>query len=169
MLFLWKIILFWLKSVETFTKQIQWISMQNFQLSWDFIYFKIMFLHIQKSHGRNSRSDSTPRILTLIKKELRMNIFTNVKNATKHSNMDSLSHIIKEHTVVFLLAMKMWKKVKLMTCFHEFSQYETTNFFYQILYNTNLFFSKFSYMFLNLNDFSNLNSNCSNLLDMRNL
>ena len=41
------------------------------------------------------------------KKERRMNIFTNVKNVNKHSNMDSLSHIIKEHTVVFLLAMKM--------------------------------------------------------------
>ena len=40
-------------------------------------------------------------------KEWRMNIFTNVKNVTRHSNMDSLSHIIKEHTVVFLLAMKM--------------------------------------------------------------
>ena len=128
-----------------------------------------VFWNAGKRHARKRRSDTTPRILTLIKKELRMNIFTNVKNATKHSNMDSLSHIIKEHTVVFLLAMKMWKKVKLMTCFHEFSQYETTNFFYQILDNTYLFFSIFFCMFLNPNDFSNLNSNCSNLLDIRNL
>ena len=65
-----------------------------------------------------------------------MNIFTNVKNVTKHSNMDSLSHIIKEHTVVFLLAMKMWKKVKLTTCFHKFPKYESTNFLCQIICNT---------------------------------
>ena len=32
-----------------------------------------------------------------------------------------------------------------------------------------LFFSNFSCMFLNPNSFSNLNSNCSNLVDMRNL
>ena len=32
------------KSVGTFTKQIQWISMQNFQLLQDFIYTKVVFL-----------------------------------------------------------------------------------------------------------------------------
>ena len=34
--------------------------------------------------------------------------------------------------------------------------------------NDSIYFSKFSCMFLNPNIFFNLNSNCSNLLDMRN-
>ena len=38
-----------------------------------------------------------------------------------------------------------------------------------VLYSGKKLFSNFSCMFLNTNNFSNMNSNCSNLLDMRNL
>ena len=39
----------------------------------------------------------------------------------------------------------------------------------QKYFSNQRFFSNFSCMFLNPNNFSNLNSNCSNLLDLRNL
>ena len=48
---------------------------------------------------------------------------------TTHPNEDTHGTEVPETPLRLLI------KVKLTTCFHEFSEYESTNFFYQILNN----------------------------------